>query len=518
MYEDIIYYGDEAKSKLIAGINKLANAVKVTLGPAGRNVILGDPSGRPVVTKDGVTVAKYIKLIDPIEDMGAQLVKEVSSNTVTAVGDGTTTATVLAQAIINDVGDINNVTEFRKGMEDTRDEILVYLDNKRIPCDKNKDIIHSISKTSANGDNDIADIVSKCAMFVGTEGIIDVVKTDSDSTTFKITEGFKFDRGYSNSNFINSPTTGKSILGDSYVIVINNKVDKFKDIKYLVSAAKDKGLGLVIIAKEFDSEFIDVCSRNFQMGNFVVPVVGPDFGDSAIYTLEDIAIYCDTTVATIEEVANKSKSVRLGLIQGAEISKGHTVLTNNLNMEKVLLRAKQIKGLIKDTENSADITNLKKRISQLSACSASIRVGGATESETKERFDRYEDAVGAAGAAMKGGVLPGGGVALYRASLDWRTRLDIKSDDYVKGRDNLVSALKSPFNQILSNADLDKKLTKGSKFSKGIDAKTGVSVDMIESGIIDPHKVTASALINAVSIASMILTTGCTIESAIIKE
>ena len=521
-YRDIIYYDKDARSKLISGINKLANAVKVTLGPLGKSVILGNPSGgNPTVTKDGVSVAKYIKLIDPIEDMGAQLVKQVSSKTVDAVGDGTTTSTVIAQALINSDQDISNVTEFRRGMEFAAEECIKVLSQNSRSCVNDKDIISSIALTSSNGDKDIADIVTKCALVTKATGAIEVVITTSNKTSYKVTEGFKFSRGYANSKFINSPSTAQCILNSSLVLTISDKVENFRDIKPILSHAASLGKSLIIIAKEFDQTFIDVCSRNVKMNNMIIPIVAPDFGENAIFNLEDISIYCGSTVATMSEVAGGSDTVRLGELSSVTVNKEYTVLNGSTNMNEVVERVKQLKSLSKESENEFDKKNLENRISQLSACTATIRVGGHTESEIKERFDRYEDTVGAVNAAMLGGCIPGGGSALYHTSklVNKSKGSFVKNlipEDFNKGIDNVLSSICSPINQILTNADINADIV-SDEFNIGIDAKTGKEMDMFEAGVIDPLDVTVSALTNAVSIASMVMTTGCVIESPIIN-
>ncbi len=521
-YRDIIYYDKDARSKLISGINKLANAVKVTLGPLGKSVILGNPSGgNPTVTKDGVSVAKYVKLIDPIEDMGAQLAKQVSSKTVSAVGDGTTTSTVIAQALINSDQEISNVTEFRKGMEFAVGECIKILSLNSKSCVGDKEIINNIALTSSNGDKDIADIVTKCALVTKESGGIDVVMSTSNKTTYKITEGFKFSRGYANSNFINSPSTGQCILDNSIVLTISDKVENFRDIKPILSHATSIKKSLVIIAKEFDQTFIDVCARNVKMGNMIIPIVAPEFGENAIYNLEDIAIYCGSTVATMAEVSGGSDTVRLGELSAVTVNKQHTVLNGSTNMKEVVDRVNQLKNLSKESENDFDRKNIDNRVSQLSACTATINVGGHTESEIKERFDRYEDTVGAVIAATEGGCIPGGGAALYHTSRIFRESKGIFvknliSEDFNKGIDNVLEAICSPIKQILINADIELNITRDD-FNQGIDAKTGKEMGMFEAGVIDPLNVTVSALTNAVSIASMVLTTGCVIESPIMN-
>lgn len=524
-FRDIIYYEADARDRLISGINKLADAVKVTLGPLGKTVIIGKQAGAPVVTKDGVTVAEAVTLIDPIENMGSELVKQASSRTVKAVGDGTTTATVIAQALINVKEDIKNVTEFRRGMESATSDVITFLKSNLQECDKDKSLLKSIALTSANGDEDIAEIVSSCAIHTGKEGIIEVLETDGPDTSYKITDGYKLERGFANSGFVNSHDRGVSVYADCIVLTIKDKVTNFKDIKKLLVHTKEAGKGLVIIAKEFDGEFIDTCATNMAMGLYIMPIVAPDFGNNGIYTLEDIATYCGSTVSTIAEVAMGSDTVRTGMISHITATREYTILRNTEvgDLKEVSKRIKLLNVLIGEAQNAEDIKRIKRRISQLSASTAIIRVGGHTTAETKERFDRYEDAVGAVNAALEGGVLPGGGVALYKAGINLIRDIDAtKSKDFILGECNLLNSIASPLDQILSNADYEGKMSlifqnTKDKFQRGVDARTGKFVDMLDEGIIDPYMVTVSALNNAVSIANMVLTTGCVIESPIVQ-
>lgn len=509
---DILYYADEAKQKLIAGINKVANAVKVTMGPGGRTVILGDPGGLPVVTKDGVTVAKYIKLIDPIENMGAQLLKQASGKTVTDAGDGTTTSTVLAQSIINGADNIENVTEFRRGMETARDEVIAYLDLNKSEC--SPEHLYSIALTSANGDTEIAKTVAEIASQVGKEGIIEVIPTEFDTTTTQVEDGYRFDRGIPNSSFINKAQTGNcELTGGGYVLCIEDKVEHFKTIAPLIGHCGKEGKFLIIVAKEFDPSVVNTCQKNFNMKHpiHVVPVVAPGFGDQMVAQLEDIALYCDTNVISVAEL--KAGDGKLGFIDEVKLGKNYTNFKSSTAPGRVVTRIKQLSHLVTEATTKGDQNKIKDRISKLSAGFGVIKVGGITPAEISERFDRFEDAVGAVMASLKYGILPGGGAALLHAEVNVPLQ-GVTSASYEKGFTTLMESLSSPANQIAENADMKVTIPEGAlEFSTGFDVTTGEWVDMYELGIVDPYKVTTSALANAVSVASMILTTGCVIDS-----
>ena len=526
---DILLYDGDAKKRIVSGINKMADAVKVTLGPNGRNVILGKPAGYPVVTKDGVSVADYIVLVDPVENMGAQLLKQVSGKTVTDAGDGTTTATVLAQAIINGAGEVEDPTGLRRGMEDAAKEIVGFLNDSAKDCDT-KEILHSIALTASNGDVQIADRVSEIAHQIGKAGVINVEQSEFDHTSHDIEEGYRFDRGYKSSYFINKAETGVFEMGNKggWLLALSDKADNFKTLIPALTSAKDNGKFLVVIAKEFSEDVIINCYKNCQRGNFIIPIEAPDFGDRMVQNLEDIAIYCDTQTITQAQL-KAGTDVAMGTLDYIRVSKEYTSLRASDNKEKVDERVVQLKSLTKEATNPYDKDKLISRVAQLSAGLGTIRVGGNTEAEIKERFDRYEDAVGAVMVALKYGVLPGGGIALMRAHFDFedtiveytrwgrflaRFNLVKPISGYDQGITAVVKALTSPYNQIMDNANVKHEVKGSEEFSKGVDASTGEIIDMYAAGIIDPVKVTTSALTNAVSIATMILTTGCVVDSS----
>jgi len=507
---EILFYGDEARVKIIEGINKLADAVKVTMGPGGRYVVLGRPNKQPpVVTKDGVSIAKEVEPIDPVEKMGADLARETSAKTVTDGGDGTTTATVLLQALVKK-GYNGNISEFKRGMEHAREAVLNFLDKNVIDC-TTKDALYRIALTSSNGDETIAKLVSDVAHAVGKEGIIDVKETEMDSTTSTIIDGCKFDRGIPTSTFINKPDTGYCELDEGIVVCIKEKLEIFAHIQPLASHAFQEKKFLLVIAPEFSKEVITMCEENIRRNAAVIiPIVAPDFGDRMLPSLEDVAMYCDSSVFTIQDLKTGG-NVRVGTCSSFRANGQFSTITSVNSGPRVIKRVQQLKNLMEEAENKYDQEKLKERITRLSAGFGIIKVGGLTPAETKERFDRYEDAVGACIAALKYGILPGGGIALAKASdaIDLPTKE--VNEAFKSGFNCVRDAIQTPMDQILINANIDSMDLSGI-FEIGLDASTGKEVNMIEEGIIDPYKVTTSALRNAVSTAMIVLSIGCVVD------
>lgn len=523
---DLLLYGEDARIKITAGANKIADAVKVTLGPGGRNVIYASSTGAPIVTKDGVSVAEAITLVDPIENMGAELIKQTSGKTVTDAGDGTTTSTVLAQAIIKNAGSVTDVTPFRKGMETARDLTLQYLESMKTDC-TDKETLYSIAYTSSNGDKEIAKRVSDMAFSIGKSGMILVDKSEFEETTDSIEDGYRFESGYKSSYFINKPETGVFEMDGGYVMILSDKLESFKILMPAIKAAKSAGKFLLIIAKEFSDEVINNSHKNHQYGNFIIPVEAPDFGDRMIHQLEDMAIYCDTKVINQAEL-RAGIEFQLGEIDSIRVSKEYTSMKSFSAPERIVPRIKQLEVLRKDAANIYDRDKISSRIASMCAGIGTIKVGGFTTAEIKERFDRYEDAVGAIMAAIRYGALPGGGTALARTKMFYskyivknnlRTKINRyfgftkTPGGYELGMSSVFSALSSPFEQILKNSDVHIKLNESDSFNIGVDAVKGKMCDTYKSGIIDPFKVTKSAVINGVSTASMIITTGCVVDS-----
>lgn len=514
---DLIYYNSEAQDKLIAGVNKLANAVKVTLGPYGKNVILANPEGFPVVTKDGVSVANYVKLADPIENMAADLLKQVAKKTEEVVGDGTTTSIVLAQAIIENVGVINNTTSYRKYLEKTRDEVFNYLNkNKKLVDIKDIKFLNKIAFTSSNADQEIADNIVKALDFVGVDGLIKVVETENTETKIILENGYRLDRGYLSSHFVNNVDTGSCVLGDCYVLLVKDRMEDFKSIINILKTSKTNNKGLVIIAKEFGEDFLANCAKNFtSYNNIVVPLNIDTFGDNMVHSMEDLGVYLDAEVLTTAQI--KEGNGRLGILDSITIYKDYSLIISNSTSSAVVNRVKQLKNLLKTTENKFDISKLDERIAKLTSGFATIKVGGQTKSECKERFDRYEDAKGAVISAVSEGFLPGGGVALLRSAMYLRENYETFIEEEHNVLNNLIKSLQAPYKQIQINADADIHTITSKNFFTGFNLEKGKEEDFLKSGIIDPFSVTTTALFNAISIATMILTTGCVLNNTAVE-
>jgi len=508
---DIMYYGDNAKNRLKEGVNKLAEAVKVTMGPAGKTVLLGDTNGNPVITKDGVSVANYIRLIDPVENMGAQLLKQVASKTVKDAGDGTTTSIVLAQAIINNDSCLSNATKYRYYLEKYRDLTLKLLEkeSKKIKLE-DVSTLNSIAYTSSNSDKDIAEIVVKAFQAVGVDGLINVVSTSENKTKLSVDAGYRLNRGYLSSYFINVPDKGVCNLEKCYVIILKDKLEDFKAVAPILRSARAENLGLVIIAKEYGDDFLTNCAKNFSMGNHMVPLLADDYNNDMIFNLEDLAIYTETTVITQAQL-RAGTDIRVGVLNKISVSKDYTTINSDISVSSTLVRVKQLQNLLKEAHNEHDRAKIKSRIARLTTGVATIKVGGYTEGEIKERFDRYEDAVGAVLSAVRDGILPGGGVALYRISKLLKDHVGTDEEESAVV-DNLMKSLCAPYFQILKNADISNVALKSKEFFYGYDITKNKEVDFLKAGIIDPYLVTSSALINAISVSAMIITTGAVLQ------
>ena len=512
---DILYFGKDARAKIIAGVAKIANAVKVTMGPGGRFVVLAKEGEEPpVVTKDGVSISEYIKLIDPIEKMGAGLMKQSARKTVSDVGDGTTTATVLTQALVEGV-EPEKVTLFRKGMDAAAKAVLEILEEHKME-DVDGDTLYKIALTSSNGDAELARLVSDLALFVGKEGIINVEMAEIDKTVGTAEPGFKFDQGIPTSQFISNPETGYCDLSDGIVLIVKEKLELFDHINSLATYASKNKKFLLVIAPEFSEEIISIAAENCKRNLVpIIPIKAPEFGDSMIPSLEDLAVYCDGDLFTIHDLKYGGSEKKYGIAEGIKSNMQSTTIIASHNQAGVDKRVKQLENLKSESHNKHDRNKLSKRIAQLSAGLATIKVGGLTEVETKERFDRYEDAVGACMAALKEGILPGGGIALAGASNLLELPEVVEQDDFYRGFLNVRDAINAPLLQILENADVDQAILEelGSPFYEGVDVMTGKITNMVSEGIVDPFTVTKSALLNAVSVANMILSIGCTIDS-----
>jgi chaperonin GroEL len=515
-----VTYGEEARQSILRGVNKLADAVKVTLGPKGRNVVIEKKFGSPTITKDGVTVAKEIELKDELENAGAQMVREVASKTSDTAGDGTTTATVLAQAIYRE--GIKNVTaganpmELKRGIEMAVKTAVEAIDKLAKPVE-GKDIAH-IGTISANNDEEIGNIIASAMEKVGKDGVITVEEAKGLDTTLEVVEGMQFDRGYLSPYFVTDPERMETVLENAKILIYEKKVSSMKDLLPILEQVARQGKPLLIIAEDVEGEALATLVVNKLRGTLnVAAVKAPGFGDRRKAMLEDIATLSGGMLIS-EDLGIKLENVKwehLGDAKRVSIDKDNTTLVTDTDekarKEAIAGRVKQIRSQIEDTTSDYDREKLQERLAKLVGGVAVIKVGAATETEMKEKKARVEDAMHATKAAVEEGIVPGGGVALLRA-VDAVEK--VKADGDVKTGVNIIRrALEEPFRQIVFNAGLEGSVllnsvrTKGGNF--GIDARrgTGEPVDMLKEGIIDPAKVTKQALLNASSIAGLMLTT-----------
>ena len=513
-----ITYGEEARQAILKGVNKLADAVKVTLGPKGRNVVIEKKFGSPTITKDGVTVAKEIELKDELENAGAQMVREVASKTSDTAGDGTTTATVLAQAIYRE--GIKNVTaganpmELKKGIELAVKAAVEAIDKMAKPVE-GKDIAH-IGTISANNDEEIGQIIAEAMDKVGKDGVITVEEARGLETVLEVVEGMQFDRGYLSPYFVTDPERMEVVLENARILIYEKKISSMKDLLPILEQVARQGKPLLIVAEDIEGEALATLVVNKLRGTLnVAGAKAPGFGDRRKSMLEDIAIITGGKLIS-EDLGIKLENVKwedLGEAKRVVIDKDNTtVVTDNddkARKEAILGRVNQIKQQIKDTTSDYDREKLQERLAKLVGGVAIIKVGAATETEMKEKKARVEDAMHATKAAVEEGIVPGGGVALLLA----QERVDkVKAEGEVRTGVNIIKrALEEPFRQIVFNSGreaavlLNEVKLKGGNF--GFDARTEKVVDMLQAGIIDPAKVTKQALVNASSIAGLMLTT-----------
>ncbi|HXI13941.1 MAG TPA: chaperonin GroEL [Thermoanaerobaculia bacterium] len=522
-----VIYGEEARQSILRGVNKLADAVKVTLGPKGRNVVIEKKFGSPTITKDGVTVAKEIDLKDEVENVGAQMVREVASKTSDTAGDGTTTATVLAQAIYRE--GIKNVTaganpmDLKKGIELAVKAAVEYVTKMAKPVE-GKDIAH-IGTISANNDEEIGRIIAEAMDKVGKDGVITVEEAKGLETTLEVVEGMQFDRGYLSPYFVTDPERMEAALENPKVLLFEKKISSMKDLLPILEQTAKQGKPLVIIAEDVEGEALATLVVNKLRGTLnVIAVKAPGFGDRRKAMLEDIAILTGGKLIS-DDLGIKLENVKwedLGDAKRVTVDKDNTTLVTDTDdksrKDSLAGRVKQIRKLIDDTSSDYDREKLQERLAKLVGGVAVIKVGAATETEMKEKKARVEDAMHATKAAVEEGIVPGGGVALLRAveAVD-----KVKAEGDVKvGVSIIRRALEEPLRQIVTNAGLEGsvivKEIKERKGSFGFNAQTEEVVDMIEAGIIDPAKVTKQALQNASSIAGLMLTTEALISE--IKE
>jgi chaperonin GroEL len=519
-----VKFSDEARQRMFAGVNVLANAVKVTLGPKGRNVILDKSFGAPTVTKDGVSVAKEIELEDNFENMGAQMVKEVASHTSDIAGDGTTTATVLAQAVLREglksVAAGMNPMDLKRGIDKAAAAVVVELGNLSKPCEDDK-AIAQVGTISANSDEHVGAIIAEAMGKVGKEGVITVEEGSGLENELDVVEGMQFDRGYLSPYFINSADTQSVELDDPYILLYDKKISNIRDMLPLLEGVAKSGKPLLIIAEDIEGEALATLVVNNIRG--IVKVAGvkaPGFGDRRKAMLQDIAILTGGQVIAEEVGLSLEKATLddLGTAKKIQITKENSTIIDGAGTgADIKARVEQVQKEIEDSSSDYDREKLQERVAKLSGGVAVIKVGAATEIEMKEKKARVEDALHSTRAAVEEGVVPGGGVALIRA-MSVLAGLEGSNDDQNVGIHILRRALEEPLRQIVANAGEDasvvlNKVAEG-KGDFGYDAATGEYGQLISLGIIDPTKVTRAALQNAASVSGLLLTTEAMVSDA----
>jgi chaperonin GroEL len=517
-----IYFDVDARDKLKRGVDALANAVKITLGPKGRNVVIGKKFGAPHITKDGVTVAKEIELKDPIENMGAQMVKEVASKTADIAGDGTTTATVLAQAIISaglkNVAAGANPMDLKRGIDKAVTEVVKNLKQLSKEVGSDNDKIKQIATISANNDETIGSLIAQAMKVVGNDGVITVEEAKGTETEVRTVEGMQFDRGYLSPYFVTNTEKMITEMEKPMILIYEKKISNMKELLPILEPVVQAGRGLLIIAEDVDGEALATLVVNRLRGSLKIAAVkAPGFGDRRKAMLEDIAILTGGQVISEERGFTLENATldMLGTAEKIEIDKDNTTIVNGAGeKEAIQARVGQIKAQIEATTSDYDREKLQERLAKLAGGVAVLYVGAPTEVEMKEKKDRVDDALAATRAAVEEGIVPGGGVALIRAisSLD---TLKGENDDEMTGIQIVKRAAEEPLRQIIANAGgegavIVQKVREG-KDDFGYNARTDKYEDLYAAGVIDPTKVTRIAVENAASIASMLLTTECVI-------
>jgi chaperonin GroEL len=513
-----VRFSTDARTRMLKGVDILANAVKVTLGPKGRNVVLDKSFGAPRITKDGVTVAKEIELKDKFENMGAQMVREVASKTSDVAGDGTTTATVLAQAIVREgaraVAAGINPMDLKRGVDMAVAAVVADL-KKRSKKIGSNDEIAQVGTISANGDTEIGKILAEAMQKVGNEGVITVEEAKSLATELDVVEGMQFDRGYLSPYFVTDAEKMKARLEDPYILIHESKLSTLQPLLPVLEAVVQSGKPLLIVAEDIEGEALATLVVNKLRGGLKVSAVkAPGFGDRRKAMLQDIAVLTGGQVVS-EELGIKLENVTLDMMGKAKrvsIDKDNTTIVDGAGKRKDIEgRCAQIRAQIEETTSDYDKEKLQERLAKLAGGVAVIRVGGATEVEVKERKDRVEDAMNATRAAVEEGVVPGGGTALLYATRALKN-VTPENDDQRVGVEIVRRAIQAPAKQIAENAGADGavvagKLLESKDANFGFDAQTGEYRDMIKAGIIDPAKVVRTALQNAASIAGLLITT-----------
>lgn len=517
MTAKMVVHGEKSRYAVLNGVNTLANAVKVTLGPKGRNVVIERKFGSPIITKDGVTVAKEIELSDKLENIGAQMVREVASKTNDIAGDGTTTATVLAQAIFREglrtVAAGANPMALQRGIQKATEKVVEEL--KRLSKPVEGDAIAQVGTISANGDRTIGELIAEAMKKVGNEGVITVEESKTMQTELELVEGMQFDRGYISPYFVTNAEKMECVLEDAFILIHEKKISSMRDLLPLLENVASEGKSLLIIAEDVEGEALATLVVNKLRGTLsVCAVKAPAFGDRRKAILQDIAILTGGKVIS-EDVGIKLENVQLsdlGRAKKVRVDKDNTTIIEGAGDPAAIEgRIKQIRQEIKETTSDYDREKLQERLAKLVGGVAIIRVGAATETEMKEKKERVEDAMFATRAAVEEGIVPGGGVALLRAQ---KALEDFKLDDPDEqiGVDIVRRSLEEPLRMIASNAGYEgsivvEKVRENSNVNFGFNAATETYGDLVKDGVIDPTKVVRTALQNAASIASLLLTT-----------
>lgn len=523
----VLKFDVEAREKLMEGVNVLADAVKVTLGPSGRNVMITKGGNAPVVTKDGVTVAKSIDLEDEFANQGAQMAKEAASKTNDAAGDGTTTATVLAQAIAREglktVAAGANPMEIKLGIDKTVDALIEELNKNAIKV-KDKSAVAQVGIISANGDTEIGNLIADAVDRVGEDGVITVEESKTAETTLDVVEGMQFNNGYLSPYFVTNPEKMECVLENPYVLLVNHKVSVLQDMINMLEYVNQQGRPLLIIAEDVDSEALAALVMNKLRGVLrVAAVKAPGYGDSRMNNLKDLAVITKGELIADELGIKLSEAdpVCLGSAKTVKITKDHTTIIEGAGAkEDIDALVTQLKNQIATTESEYEKAQLQERVARIAGGVAVIKVGAATEVEMNEKKDRVDDALHATKAAVEEGIVAGGGTALVRAAQS--IKMEPLDEDQLIGMKIVLRAIEEPMRQIVLNAGQEPSVivnkVKELTGNQGYDARDDKFYDLVEHGIIDPVKVTKNALKNAASIASMILTTNCVIVEKKEKE
>jgi chaperonin GroEL len=517
-----LFFDIDARNKMKKGVDTLANAVKVTLGPKGRNVVIEKKFGAPSVTKDGVTVAKEIELEDAIENMGAQMVKEVASKTADIAGDGTTTATVLAQSIISEglknVAAGANPMDLKRGIDKAVAAVVANLRKQSQAVGNDSEKIEQVATISANSDNEIGKLIAQAMQKVGKEGVITVEEAKGTDTTVDVVEGMQFDRGYISPYFVTNSEKMEAELQNPYILIYDKKISSMKDILHILEKVAQSGRPLLIIAEDLEGEALATLVVNKLRGTLKVAAVkAPGFGDRRKEMLQDIAILTKGIVVSEEQgfKLENADLTYLGTAASVTIDKDNTTVVGGKGeKDAITARVNQIKAQIESTTSDYDREKLQERLAKLSGGVAVLYVGAATEVEMKEKKDRVDDALHATRAAVEEGIVPGGGVAYIR-SIEALENLKGINEDETTGIQIIKRAIEEPIRQIVVNSGIEGSIVvqkiKEGKADFGFNARTEVYENLFAAGVIDPTKVTRVALENAASIAGMLLTTECVV-------